>query len=90
MSVCLGERGDMSTATVCSSTLQSQITGFGGGLKLQKPSLCRPSTVTITRYRRRRRSLCELHEFVSYTWVLVPNVCGADDLGPSLLVKMRS
>ncbi|XP_031404975.1 ribulose-phosphate 3-epimerase, chloroplastic [Punica granatum] len=39
----------MSTATVCSSTLQSQITGFGGGLKLQKLSFGRPSTVTITR-----------------------------------------
>ncbi|KAK4750439.1 hypothetical protein SAY87_003921 [Trapa incisa] len=41
----------MSTATVCSSTLQSQIAGFGGGLKLQKPSLHRPNTVTVTRRR---------------------------------------
>ncbi len=39
----------MSTASLCSS-VQSQISGFGGGLKLQKPSLSQPNSLTFTRY----------------------------------------
>jgi len=38
----------MSTASLCSS-VQSQINGFGGGLKLQKQSLSQPSSLTFTR-----------------------------------------
>ncbi|KAK7858023.1 ribulose-phosphate 3-epimerase, chloroplastic [Quercus suber] len=40
----------MSTASLCSS-VQSQINGFGGGLKLQKQSLSQPSSLTFTRRR---------------------------------------
>lgn len=40
----------MSTASLCSS-VQSQINGFGGGLKLQKRSLSQPSSLTFTRRR---------------------------------------
>ncbi|KAF3962617.1 hypothetical protein ACB098_04G104600 [Castanea mollissima] len=40
----------MSTASLCSS-VQSQINGFGGGLKLQKKSLSQPSSLTFTRRR---------------------------------------
>ncbi|KAK9996116.1 hypothetical protein SO802_020802 [Lithocarpus litseifolius] len=40
----------MSAASLCSS-VQSQINGFGGGLKLQKQSLSQPSSLTFTRRR---------------------------------------
>lgn len=43
------EKKKMSTASLCSS-VQSQINGFGGGLKLQKQSLSQPSSLTFTRY----------------------------------------
>ena len=41
----------MSAASLCSSTLKSQqISGLGGGLKLQKPSVSQPSSLTFIRY----------------------------------------
>lgn len=43
------EKKKMSSASLCSS-VQSQINGFGGGLKLQKQSLSQPSSLTFTRY----------------------------------------
>ncbi|BFG32805.1 ribulose-phosphate 3-epimerase chloroplastic [Prunus yedoensis var. nudiflora] len=39
----------MSAASLCSSTLKSQINGLGGGLKLQKPCLSQPTSLTFTR-----------------------------------------
>lgn len=41
--------GEMSTASLCSSTLQSQIGGLGGGLPLRRSSLRRPTNVAFTR-----------------------------------------
>ncbi|KAB1216742.1 Ribulose-phosphate 3-epimerase, chloroplastic [Morella rubra] len=38
----------MSTASLCSS-IQSRISGFGGGLTLRKPSLSQPSSFTFSR-----------------------------------------
>lgn len=40
----------MSTASLCSSTLQSQISGLGSGLKLQRQNLSQPTSFTFTRY----------------------------------------
>nr|DAD31322.1 TPA_asm: hypothetical protein HUJ06_010173 [Nelumbo nucifera] len=38
------------TASLCSTTLQSQISGFGGGLKLRRSYLSPPNSLTSTRY----------------------------------------
>lgn len=40
----------MSTASLCSSTLQSQINGLGSGLKFQRQNLAQPTSFTLTRY----------------------------------------
>ncbi|KAF7838486.1 ribulose-phosphate 3-epimerase, chloroplastic [Senna tora] len=41
----------MASTSLCSSTVQSQVNGLGGGLKLQKAPLFRPSSLTF--YRRK-------------------------------------
>ncbi|KAE8124006.1 hypothetical protein FH972_018918 [Carpinus fangiana] len=69
----------MSTASLCSS-IQSQISGFGGGLKLQKPSLSQPSSLTFTRrkYKTVVKATARVDKFSKTDIIVSPSILSAN------------
>ncbi|KAM0982686.1 hypothetical protein ACFX2I_015548 [Malus domestica] len=71
----------MSAASLCSSTLKSQqISGLGGGLKLQKPSVSQPSSLTFTRRRCRTlvKASSRVDKFSKSDIIVSPSILSAN------------
>ncbi|GMY15597.1 ribulose-phosphate 3-epimerase, chloroplastic [Fagus crenata] len=69
----------MSTASLCSS-VQSQISGFGGGLKLQKSSLSQPNSLTFTRrkYNTVVKATSRVDKFSKSDVIVSPSILSAN------------
>lgn len=70
----------MSTASLCSSTLQSQINGFGAGLKLQKPSPSSPNSFTLTRRKSQTvvKAAARVDKFSKSDIIVSPSILSAN------------
>ncbi|CAN6714091.1 unnamed protein product [Malus baccata var. baccata] len=71
----------MSAASLCSSTLKSQqISGLGGGLKLQKPSVSQPTSLTFTRRRCRTvvKASSRVDKFSKSDIIVSPSILSAN------------
>lgn len=70
----------MSTTSLCSSTLQSQISGLGRGLKLQRQNPSQPGSFTLTRrtFRTAVKATARVDKFSKSDIIVSPSILSAN------------